>query len=196
MTIRRAEKWIKEVFSDDILKEADDGNDKGYMRLIPLMSSRCVSLWYNYYTGESQENTSSESCERSYIELSAFAKRFHEIIDEEKSAENNIKAMIESTLNANNGKNDTLTAYFNLCLDRIKYPNFVDIRIIFHELYKAISFDPDKGIDNREQAHKEINKACSKFEKFVSEQEDKKELAESSSSLGETRYAKEFFSGK
>jgi hypothetical protein len=190
MTIKQALTWMKKVFKDDILTESDGEFIKGYIRLIPPMNTACFVLLYNYYTDESRENSGTPTMiEKSYIYLPNLARRFCEVISSGNSDADNIKAMKESTLNANNGNNDTLVAYFNLCLDRIKYPNFVDIRMIFHELYKAISFDPDKGIDNREGALAEISKACHKFEKFVSEQEDMQE------SQG-VEYVKEFFDGK
>jgi hypothetical protein len=189
MDLKQAEIWIKQVFADDILTEDYDEFKKGFMCLMPSMSAESFILVYNYYSGESRINTSQpETSNRVYIELSKFVEFFFNVIDAEKSVEDNIKAMIEETIKENRGM--LLIAYFNLWLDKIKYPNFADIRLIFHNLYKAYdkSYDPDNGIDKRAETLAEIKKACLAFENFVSAQESK---FASSSLLSETR--KEFF---
>jgi hypothetical protein len=191
MNIKQAEKWMKSVFAGDILKESDGEFIKGYIRLMPSMNSSCFALVYNYYTDEAKEPGDPGTIEKAYTYLPNLARRFSEVISAGKSVEDNIKAMIDSILIANNGKNDVLVAYLNLCLDRLKYPNFVDIRTIFHELCKKYdaAFDRERGINNRASVLKEISAACQKFENFIAKQEEKAE-AEG----GE--YVKEFFDGK
>jgi len=192
MTKQEAIKWIKRVFADDILKEPYDCFDKGYLCFMPSVEMGSLVLIFNYYTGDCIINTSSEGAGfREYIELSKFADHFVKVIDIEKSDLDNINAMITETINEKKG--DLLVAYFCLCQDRIKYPNFVDIRKVFHELYKAYvdSYNAETGIDNRTECLWNIKQAHEKFEKFLEQEDAKKALAEANDIV----YVKEFFNG-
>jgi hypothetical protein len=186
VTKQTALKWIKQVFADDILKEADDGFDKGYLCIMPSMEVQSFVAVFNYYSGEELINNSKEGTgHRVYMELSKFVNHFYNVIDPEKSNTDNINAMIVETINEKKG--DLLVAYFNLCLDRIKYPNFADIRMVFHKLYKDYidSYDPEKNLDDRENSLKAISLAIAKFEKFTTQQEVK--------AMTNPDYVKEFF---
>jgi hypothetical protein len=180
-----ATKWIKRVFDQDINKEFDDGFDKGYLCIMPSMEVQSFITVYNYYTGEEIVNNSKEgTAHRVYMELSKFVNHFCNVIDPEKSDLDNINAMIQETIKENKG--ELLVAYFCLCQEKIKYPNFVDIRMVFHKLYKAYidSYDPEKNMDDRETKLKAIRDAVAKFEKFVIQQETKATKPD---------YVKEFF---
>jgi len=187
-TKQEATKWIKKVFSDDILKEPDDSFEKGYLRIMPSMEVRSFLLVYNYYTGEEILNSSKEGTgNRVYMELSKFVDHFYMVIDVDKSVEDNIYAMVEETIKEKKG--ELLIAYFRLWLDKITFTNFVDIRIVFHKLYKAYveSYNADTGGDNRIECLWEIKQANEGFEKFLELEDAKKSVAEA--------YVKEFFNG-
>jgi hypothetical protein len=170
MTTRQAVKWIKSIFSDDIAFE--DGFE-GYIRIMPLMDSEPCSLIYNYYTVEKKISVAkSGTSNRMYREISKFAALYSDVLDVGKGIEENINAMMEKSLD----KSLCESAYLNLCLDRLKYPCFVDVRLIFNKLY--LDFDP-----------KETKKASEKFQEFVEEQDERKLLMESAGK----EYIKEFF---
>lgn len=182
-----AAKWIKQVFDQDILKEFDDGFNKGYLCIMPSMEVQSFIAIYNYYTGEELINNSKEgTAHRIYMELSKFVNHFFNVIDLEKSDLGNINAMIEETIKEKKG--DLLVAYFCLVQDRIKYPNFIDIRMVFHKLYKEYvdSYDLEKNLDDRENKLKAIKDTITKFEKFLVQQENKAMKSD---------YVKEFFNG-
>jgi hypothetical protein len=182
-----AARWIKTVFDQDINKEYNDGFDRGYLCIMPSMEIQSFMAVYNHYTGEEIINNSKEgTAHRVYMELSKFVNHFFNVIDPEKSDFDNINAMITETIKENRGA--LLIAYFCLCQERIKYPNFVDIRMVFHNLYKAYidSYDPEKNMDDRENKLKAIRDAVAKFEKFHIAQEAKETKPD---------YVKEFFNG-
>jgi len=184
--------WIRDVFVDDILKQANDGFDKGYLCIMPSMEAQSFLLVYNYYTGDCVINNSSEGTgSRVYMELSKFADHFAKVIEIEKNHLDNINNMIEETIKEKKG--DLLVAYFCLCQDRIKYANFVDIRRIFHSLYKAYvdSYNAETGIDNRTECLYNIKQAHEKFEKFLEQEDAKKAIADAKG----IEYVKEFFNG-
>ena len=189
MTKQDALKWIKTTFAEDILKEAEDGFDKGSLRLMPSMEAESYLIVYNHYTGEDAVNTSRPGTgNRTYIsaaKMSDFAGQFCEVLDSKKSKEENIKAMIEETTRKN--KVNLLVAYLNLVMDRMKYPNFVDVRMIFHNVYNAYMESYSAELDNRAEALEAISLINAKFEKFATQEEVKK--------LSSTEYAKEFFCG-
>lgn len=185
--MKRINKWIKTVFDQDILKESDDGFDKGYLCIMPSMEIQSFIAVYNHYTGEEIVNNSTEgTAHRVYMELSKFVNHFINVIDLEKSDLDNINAMIDETIKEKKG--DLLVAYFCLVQERMKYPNFVDIRMVFHKLYSAYidSYDPEKNMDDRENKLMAIRDAVTKFEKFVIQQEAKATKPD---------YVKEFFNG-
>lgn len=195
-TKQEATKWIKKVFADDILKEYDDSFDKGYVRIMPSMEVRSFLLVYNYYTGEEILNNSKEGTgNRVYMELSKFVDHFYKVIDTSKSVEDNIYAMIEETYKERKG--DLLVAYFRLWLDKITYENFVDIRMVFHKLYKDYvnSYNAETGADSREGTLEAISKANDRFEKFIAIQEATKPLIIRGPGTEDKQYAKEFFCG-
>jgi len=189
MTIKQATQWVKSVFAYDLtLNDNKDGYEKGWIRMFPLIDAEPFTLIHNYYTSEKRVNIARPGTgQRLYAEISRFVALYIDVLDANKSIEENINAMIAKSLE----KNFSESAYLNLTLDRIKYPDFVDIRLIFHKLTVNYdnSFDPVKNIDNREKALAEIKKACLKFQEFTEEQEEKKLLAESTGK----EYIKEFF---
>ena len=190
MTTRQATAWVKSVFAYDLtLNDNEYGYEKGWIRMFPLIDAEPCTLIHNYYTSEKKVNIARPGTDnRLYAELPKFVALYIDVLDADKSIEENLNAMIAKSVE----KNLSESAYLNLTLDRIKYPDFVDVRLIFHKLTVDYdkSFDPTKNVDNREKTLAEIKKACLKFQEFTEEQEEKKCLAESTGK----EYIKEFFS--
>ena len=156
-----AEAWVRSTFSNDVISGDEDS-----ILMVPHMEAGSWVLILEYYTGVRHVNSSPEGTGNGQmVKISSFLKLFSDIIDENKSVEENLNNLFEYSEQKKLG----YSWYFRLHLDRLQYENFVDIRECFAKLYAYyVMRDADgKPVSDYRKRLQDIMIANRKFKEFI-----------------------------